>query len=134
MRPLQPPVAGGGDARRTSGHVRLLRHPVGILAEASGRPYGLVVIQRGAGMLPACTPNAEEFDQELDAASAWLARGPGARVAVDASSLHLSANLGTDDFFGPLQARRVLPRASKHDIQITLLEARQLLSSPGTVT
>jgi len=114
--------------------VQLLQLPLGMLAEAVGRPYALGVIQRAAGMVPACTPVEAEYDAELAAASDVLAAPRPRRVVTDATALHLAKVLDVARQLAQADLRRVLPRASRRDVQSALLEARQLVASPGSVS
>ena len=114
--------------------VQLLQVPLGMLAAAVGRPYALAVIQRAAGMVPACTPDEDEYDAELGVAAEVLAARRPRRVVTDATVLHLVEVLQVAQRLEQADLRRVLPRASRRDVQAALLEARQLLASPGGVS
>lgn len=114
--------------------VRQLQLPLGMLAQAVRRPYALAVLQRSAGMVPACTPIDAEYDAELTAAFDALAGPRPRRIVTEAAALHLAAVLDVSHLLAHADLRRLLPRASRRDIQDALLEARQLLASPNSVS
>lgn len=114
--------------------VQLLQLPLGMLAEVVGRPYALAIVQRAAGIVPACTPVEAEYDAELAAASKVLSAPRPRRVVTDATALHLAEVLDVPQRLAQADLHRLLPRASRRDVQSALLEARQLLASPGSVS
>jgi len=113
--------------------VQLLQAPLGLLAEAAGRPYALAVIQRAAGLTPACAPAEDEYDLELNAAQSFISARRGARAVTDAPALNLTGLLDVAEVIREAGIRLVLPRASRLDIQFSLIEATQLLASPGSL-
>jgi tetratricopeptide (TPR) repeat protein len=111
--------------------VRGLQSPLGLLSDVIRRPYGLAVVQRAAGLQTACTPDPSEFDLEVTSALAMLETGSS--VVTEASALHLLGVLDLASVLLPRLQRLLLPRASGHDIQRAVFDARQLQSSPGGV-
>lgn len=113
--------------------VRQLQVPLGLLSDAVGSPYALAVVQRAAGMTIAAEPDASLFDLEVIEVAAALTAHGGRPLVTDASAIHLSGRLGVQDVVRRAFPRWQLPRASWHDIQRSLLEARQLQRSLGSM-
>jgi len=93
--------------------VQLLQAPLGLLAEAAGHPYALAVVQRAAGLTPACAPAQAEYDLELNSAQKFISVGRGARAVTDAPALNLTGLLNVAEVIRGAGIRLVLPRASR---------------------
>ncbi|WP_170323822.1 DUF4365 domain-containing protein [Cryptosporangium phraense] len=109
--------------------IRLGRLPLGMLATGLRLPYGLVLIQRAAGVQIAAAADDGQHDLDHQAARDALNRP----VVVDASALMVSSQLpGGTDLAGRFSIVH-LPAVSRADILQSVIHARSNAASVGSL-
>ena len=104
--------------------------PLGMVAEASGRPYGLVLSQRGVGHFIAGP--ASEDDSEL--AKQAVAGAFDRPVVVDESSLLVASILGVFDQARSRFSRLLVPDVAGRDVRRSRVSALNLTGSSGSLS
>lgn len=101
--------------------------PAGLVCLATGRPYGLVLVQRASGLQVAVAANDDQHESEMADARDAL----GTEVVVEASALLLAESIGRLSSLRGHFRELLLPVVSRDDITATAAEAYGLAASTG---
>lgn len=109
--------------------IRRTHTPLGTLAWAIRRPYGLLLSQGGVGVTIASLADADAHQRETNSARSSL----GASVVVDLSAVVLADGLGRFGELRNLFTDVILSRAQRGDSLAATQEALNLTASAGTM-
>ena len=132
MSELEELVGRAADTRSLDSLVRSIRRthtPLGTLAWAIRRPYGLLLAQGGVGVTIASLADADAHQRETVSASSSF----GASVVADLSAVLIADDLGRFGELRNLFSDVILSRAQRGDSLAATQEARNLTASVGTM-